>query len=75
MITEAGSLDPVLEFAHKPSEARHGGWRDPPPPIFRGTPHAKIRDKCFRLVFLSVSLEASLKVGLAINSKVAPIRR
>ena len=30
-ITEAGSLDPMLEFARKPSEASNGGWRDPPP--------------------------------------------
>ncbi len=30
-ITEAGSLDPMLEFARKPSEAANGGWRDTPP--------------------------------------------
>ena len=40
-VTEAGSLDPMLEFARKASEASNGGWRDTSPPISRGMPHAK----------------------------------
>ena len=63
------SLDPMLEFARKPSEASNGGWRDPtlPPPIsqFQRDASGETYTKCIRLVFLSVSLEASLKVGVA----------
>ncbi len=63
-ITEAGSLDPMLEFARKPSEASNGGWRDPCPTIFKGTPHAKRKTNVSDLCFGAFRLRHPSKSGL-----------
>ncbi len=66
LVREARSLDPMLEFARKPNEASNGGGRDAPPlPHLQRDASRETQTKCIRLLFLNVSLEASLKVVLA----------
>jgi hypothetical protein len=50
-ITEAGSLDPMLEFARKPSEAKYFTVQAPPLFILRGKPYAKLKQSGPNLLF------------------------